>query len=54
MIRWTVTAYCSECGYDLAEADDDSIDVLSEDMQTRAHLIHAEHVKYYPKCLSSE
>lgn len=44
MIRWTLTAYCSECGYDLAESDDDDLGALAEGVEIRAEAIAREHI----------
>jgi hypothetical protein len=44
MIRWTLTAYCPECGYDLAESDDDDLESLAEALEIRAETVMAEHI----------
>jgi hypothetical protein len=44
-IRFTLTAYCGNCGWDFAELDDDDLDALSVDMEHRADVLYQEHVK---------
>jgi len=42
---YTLTAYCDACQTDFAEADSDDFDELTQQMETRADYLYAEHLR---------
>jgi hypothetical protein len=44
MILYRLTAYCSVCGHDFAESDDEDIEPLAAGITYRAEVLHAQHV----------
>lgn len=44
-VHYTLTAYCEDCGFDLAESDDADLDVLAIAIESRADSIYREHLK---------
>ena len=44
MILYTLTAYCSKCGHDFAESDDEDVAALVEGLTARAEALYHHHV----------
>jgi archaellum component FlaG (FlaF/FlaG flagellin family) len=52
MILYTLTAYCSVCGHDVAESDDEDVTVMLDGLTKRAETLYAAHVTEYGCTLS--
>lgn len=44
-LRYTITAYCSDCGIDFLESDSDDLDELVAKVEVNADQYHIDHVK---------
>lgn len=44
-LRYTITAYCSDCGVDFLESDSDDLDELTEKIEINADRHYTEHLK---------
>ena len=43
-ILYTLSAYCSDCGADVAESDSDDLDALAAAIEARVDAVYREHI----------